>query len=54
VIGLVVLGALLLGGIIGAAVNRRWPSRSGPPTKRSIDSDDVDVQAGFRNIVGGP
>jgi hypothetical protein len=52
VIALAILGALLVGGGIGAAINRWRPTRSGPPTKRLADSDNVDVHAGFRNMHG--
>lgn len=51
-IALAILGALLMGGAIGAALNRWRPTRSGPPTMRLEDSDNVDVQAGFRNMQG--
>src|SRR5690606_23224079 len=47
------LGAVLVGGTIGVALNRWRPGRSGPPTKRAVNSDNVDAQAGFRNMQGG-
>jgi hypothetical protein len=53
VVGLLLLGALLVGGVIGASLNRWRPTPLGPPTKRLEDSDNVDVQAGFRNMQGG-
>ena len=49
---LAILGALLVGGVIGAGLNRWRPTNSRPPTKRLEDSDNVDVQAGFRNMHG--
>lgn len=53
VVGLAILGALLVGGVIGVALNRWRPTGLGHPTKRLEDSDNVDVQAGFRNMQGG-
>ena len=47
-----VVAALLVGGLIGALSRRVRPERN--PLHRGVDSDRVDVQAGWRNMQAGP
>jgi hypothetical protein len=49
VVGLVVLAGIVGGALLGALMRRR-PSMS---PSRSLDSDRIDVQAGWRNMQGG-
>jgi len=51
-IAALLLAGLVVGGLIGALSRRGRPVRR--PGRRSIDSDRVDEQAGFRNTYGGP
>jgi hypothetical protein len=49
VVGLVVLAGIVGGALLGALMRRR-PSMK---PSRSLDSDRIDVQAGWRNMQGG-
>ena len=48
-----ILGALLVGGVLGALLRWRDGSRSSV-TSRSIDSASLDAQSGFRGMDGPP
>jgi hypothetical protein len=49
VVGLVVLAGIVGGALLGALMRRRLSIEP----SRSLDSDRIDVQAGWRNMQGG-
>jgi hypothetical protein len=49
-IAIVVAIALVVGGPLGALTRHRPAQR---PSSRGVDSDRIDIQAGWRNMHGG-